>query len=142
MSDLSTLVRPIKNEAIAVVGASEYPGGAGFSIFKDLIEAGFGDSLYPVSADSGSVQGIPAYQRLSDVPISLDLAVIVVPSDRVLSVVREANQKHVRRCVVITSEFGQEGEGKKIETILQNNVREHVIKASFFVENEKRGAKN
>ena len=137
MNNLSTLVRPIKNEAIAVVGASEYPGGAGFSIFKDLIEAGFGDRLYPVNAESGSVQGIPAYQRLSDVPTSLDLAVIVVPSDRVLSVVEEANQKHVRRCVVITSEFGQEDESKKVEAILQGNVREHVIKGTFFVEKEK-----
>jgi acyl-CoA synthetase (NDP forming) len=137
MGYLSTLIRPIKNDVIAVVGASEYPGGAGFSIFKDLVEAGFGDHLYPVSVESGSIQGIQAYARLSDVPIPLDLAVIVVPSERVLSVIEEAKKNHVRRCVVITSEYGQEDESARVEAVLRNNVREHVIKGSFFVEREK-----
>lgn len=140
MDQLSTLVRPFKNDAIAVVGASEYPGGAGFSIFKDLVDAGFGDHLYPVSAESGSIQGIQAYTSLSDVPMPLDLAVIVVPSDRVLSVIEEANKKRVRRCVVITSEYGQEDESARVEAALRNNVREHVIKGSFFVKRERRSA--
>ena len=140
MDHLSTLIRPLKKDAIAVVGASESPGGAGFSIFRDLIEAGFGDRLYPVNSESMSIQGIQSYARLSDVPVSPDLAVIVVPSDRVLSVIEEANKKNVRRCVVITSEYGQGDESDEVEAVLRDNVREHVIKGSFLVEHEKRRA--
>ncbi len=140
MDHLSTLIRPLKNDAIAVVGASESPGGAGFSITRDLIEAGFSDRLYPVSSESMSIQGIQSYGRLSDVPVSPDLAVIVVPSDQVLSVIEEANKKHVRQCVVITSEYGQGDESEEVEAVLRNNIREHVIKGSFFIEREKRSA--
>ncbi|HUV78120.1 MAG TPA: acetate--CoA ligase family protein [Desulfobacterales bacterium] len=121
--DIECIISP---KSIAVVGATNRPGSVGLATFKNLLQAGYQGILYPVNPKSKSIQGVKAYPSLTDVPDNVDLAVIVVPAEIVPSVVKEAIQKQVKGCVVITAGFKEVGgQGAELEKQLQALVKEN-----------------
>ncbi len=121
--DIDCIISP---KSIAVVGATNRPGSVGLATFKNLLQAGYQGILYPVNPKSKSIQGVKAYPSLTDVPDNVDLAVIVVPAEIVPSVVKEAIQKQVKGCVVITAGFKEVGgHGAELEKQLQSMVKEN-----------------
>lgn len=102
--------------AIAFIGASANPAKWGFNILHHLIRGEYAGNIYPVNPQGGSWFGRPIYQRLSDVPGPVDLAVIVVPKENVPHTLRECIAAHIPAAVVITAGFGETGpEGKALE---------------------------
>lgn len=95
---------------VAVIGASRNRATIGGRLFHNLIEAGFQGPLYPVNPQSTSVQGVPAYKSILDVPDRVDLVFIVVPASMVINVARDCAEKGVQSLVVISSGFGEIGE--------------------------------
>ncbi len=111
-------------ESIAVVGASTRPGTVGNDIFRNLLYAEFNGSVYPVNPKAKAVLGVHAYPTLSSIPSTIDLAVLIVPSSAVLSVVDEAIAKGVKALVVISAGFKEVGpEGAALEAALCDKVR-------------------
>ncbi len=109
---------------IAVVGASTRRGQLGAEVFHNLVAAGFKGRLYPVNPVAETVEYVPCFPRVSDIPGPVDLAIVVVPADRVGDVVAECVEKGVRAIVMITAGFGETGpEGKKREEELVAQVR-------------------
>ena len=101
---------------VAVVGASRDRRTIGGRLFHNLVEAGFSGSLFPVNPKASSVQGIPSFGSVMDVPVDLDLVFIVVPASVVNGVARECATKGVQSLVVISSGFGEIGsEGKLLQ---------------------------
>lgn len=92
---------------IALVGASDRPGTMGRLLWDNL--AGFPGEVVPVSR-SASIDGTRAYADLADVPGQIDLAVVGVPAEHVLGVVRAAAARRVRAAVVLTAGFAELGE--------------------------------
>ncbi len=124
--DIECIISP---KSIAVVGATNRPGSVGLATFKNLLQAGYQGILYPVNPKSKSIQGVKAYPSLTDVPDNVDLTVIVVPAEIVPSVVKEAIQKQVKGCVVITAGFKEVGGyGAELEKQLQSLVKESGIR--------------
>ncbi len=120
---LDAIFRP---RSVAVVGASRREHAIGWEILKNLVDYGFRGPVYPVNPAADSVRSMRCYPRLAAVPGPVDLAVIVVPRDEVLSVVRECARKKVRGLVVITAGFREAGgEGARLEARLQRLVRRH-----------------
>lgn len=79
--------------AVAVVGASRQRGTIGGEIFHNLLAFGFNGPVYPVNPTAEVVQSVPAYATVEAIPGPVDLAIIVVPANRVIEVAAAADAK-------------------------------------------------
>lgn len=103
---LDALFRP---RSIAVVGASRRANQIGHQIVRNLVEGGFSGPVYPVNPTAPVVRSMHCFAKVSGIPGDVDLAVIVVPAERVLAAVRDCGKKGVKGVVVITAGFGEVG---------------------------------
>lgn len=123
---LDCILRP---KSVAVIGASSSKGALGREIFDKLLKTGFNGPVYPVNPTAQYVHSVKAYSCLSDIPDKVDLAVIVIPKQFVLEVVKECAECGVKGVVVITAGFKETGEkGAAVEreivdVIKKNNMR-------------------
>jgi len=110
---LDKVFRP---KSIAVIGASDRVGSAGYRIFRNLIGSGFDGVVYPVNPKKESIQGVQAYKDINEVPKAVDLAIVVTPSKVVLDVVEACGKKGIHGILIISAGFKEIGEeGKKLE---------------------------
>jgi acetyl coenzyme A synthetase (ADP forming)-like protein len=123
---LDSLLRP---KSIAVVGASRRAGSIGNGMLKHLVGSGFTGPVYPVNPTADSVNSVPAFPSIGALPTVPDLAVIVVPKQLVLGVVRECVATGVKGIVVITAGFREVGgDGIELERELLALVRENGLR--------------
>src|SRR5215210_1875315 len=103
-------------DTVAVVGASDRPGSVGRTIMWNLISNPFGGTVYPVNARRQNVLGIKAYPNVSEVPESVDLAVIAAPAPTVPGIIRECVESGVGGAIIISAGFKETGpEGAELE---------------------------
>lgn len=102
--------------AIAFIGASTNPAKWGFNILHSIMKGGYTGKLYPINPQGGTWFGRNVYKSLTEVPRPVDLAVIVVPKERVPETLQECIDSKIPAAVVITAGFGETGaEGKALE---------------------------
>jgi acetyl coenzyme A synthetase (ADP forming)-like protein len=122
-SSLDSLFRP---ESVAVIGASRNPGTIGYQIVDNLVRHGFTGVVYPVNPNAKAIHSIRAYPSIAEVPDTVDMAIVVVPKEHVLSVVDACGENGVKGVVVISAGFKEVGgEGVKREELLLATVRRH-----------------
>jgi len=111
--DLHDLFYP---KSVAVIGASGTPGKLGWNVFTNLVSHKFQGKLYPINPRAEEIHGIKAYPRISDVPLPVDVAIILVSAGMTPDVVEECCECGVRYIVVESAGFAELGEaGKEIE---------------------------
>lgn len=96
-------------EAVAVIGASATPSKWGFGILHNLIQGQFPGPIYPINLKEKEILGRKAYPSLAETPGPVDLAVIVVPPEKVIPAVLDCGRKGVAAAVIITAGFGEVG---------------------------------
>lgn len=102
--------------AIAFIGASTNSAKWGFNIFHHIIKGGYAGKIYPINPQGGTMFDMPVYKSLAETPRPVDLAVIVVPKEKVPDTLRECIDAEIHAAVIITAGFGETGaEGKKLE---------------------------
>ncbi|MHC1709932.1 MAG: acetate--CoA ligase alpha subunit [Methanomassiliicoccales archaeon] len=102
--------------SVAVIGASAERNKVGNIILGNIIESGFKGPLYPINPRYPEIMGLKCYPRITDVPGTVEMAVVVVPAKFVLQVMEECGQKGVKAAVVISAGFKEVGlEGAKLE---------------------------
>jgi len=102
-------------KSIAIVGASREGNKVGHKILKNLISS-YSGSIYPINPNASEILGIACYPNVKDIPNSVDMAVIAVPSKIVPSVLEDCGVKNVKTAVIISSGFKETGiEGAKLE---------------------------
>ena len=102
--------------AVAVVGASNFPGKWGFNMPLIMLGGGYRGRLLMVNPRERSVLGHPTFPSLRDIPEPVDLAVVAVPARAVLAVLEDAAAAGIRNAVVVTSDFSETGEaGARLE---------------------------
>ncbi|HSL66411.1 MAG TPA: GNAT family N-acetyltransferase [Gaiellaceae bacterium] len=112
--------------SVAVVGASRKRGSIGGELFRNILEADFQGAAYPVNLKGEPVAGVRAYRSVSEIPDAVDLAVISLPGEHVLSAADEALRKGVKALVVISAGFAEIGrEGVERQERLLELVRAH-----------------
>src|SRR5262249_53422650 len=118
-------LRPFfRPNAVAVVGASRNPSSIGYRILEALVQNRFQGPVYPVNPHATVVGCIRAYPSVRDLPEQVDLAIVAVPRDAVLSVVDDCAARGVRALVVITARFAEVGaEGQERQRQLVERVR-------------------
>ncbi|MEJ2294719.1 MAG: CoA-binding protein [Candidatus Lokiarchaeota archaeon] len=99
-------------KSIAVIGASATPGKVGYNVLKNIIDSGFRGEIYPINPKSDELKTIldhPAFKSVLDVPDDIDIAIFVIPSKYVNSVVEECGKKGIKGLVIITAGFKEIG---------------------------------
>jgi acyl-CoA synthetase (NDP forming) len=96
--------------SIVIVGASDDPRKASGRTLHYLSKYKYAGAVYPVNPRRETVQGIPAYRSVADVPGRPDLAVIVVPAADVADAVRDVGARGIPVAVVFASGFAETGD--------------------------------
>lgn len=101
---------------VAVIGATEKEGSVGRTIIKNLITNPFGGTIFPVNPKRPNVLGIQAYPSILDIPVDIDLAIVVTPAPTVPGVIEQCLEKGVEGCIIISAGFKEIGEeGAELE---------------------------
>jgi acyl-CoA synthetase (NDP forming)/RimJ/RimL family protein N-acetyltransferase len=104
-----SMERLLNPRSVAVIGASRRPGTIGHRLLADLLAGGFTGQLHVVHPEADVVLGVPAVRRVDQLTGTVDLAVIAVPAEGVLEIVRECAAIGVRGVVVVSSGFAETG---------------------------------
>ncbi|MEN6447341.1 MAG: acetate--CoA ligase family protein [Syntrophaceae bacterium] len=113
MKGLDAIFSP---QSIAVVGASTTPGKVGYDIFANILKGGFKGTLYPVNPTAHSIISVKSFKTITDIPDTIDLAIVILPPKRALPAVEEAIRKDVGGIVIVSAGFREVGgEGRLIE---------------------------
>ena len=89
--------------SVAVVGASRTPGKVGHDVLADLLGSGFNGEIVVINPETDTILGLPCYPNLQSYGQQVDLAVIVVPRDRVLDAIRDSIDAGAQAIVVISA---------------------------------------
>jgi acetyl coenzyme A synthetase (ADP forming)-like protein len=112
-------------QSLAVIGASKTPGKVGHDIFVNILKGGYRGTLYPVNPKARSVSSVRAYATISDIPDSVDLAMVILPPRPALTAVKEAIDKGIKGVVIVSAGFREVGgEGLEIENTIVGLCRE------------------
>jgi acetyltransferase len=102
--------------SVAVVGASTTPGKVGHDIFANILRGGYRGILYPVNPTARSVLSVRAYASITEIPDTVDLAMIILPPRLAVGAIEEAIRKGVKGVVVVSAGFREVGpEGRAVE---------------------------
>jgi acyl-CoA synthetase (NDP forming) len=96
-------------QGVVIVGARR-SFGFGYGIPLFLQKQGWGNRLYLVNSAGGELHGQKVYQRVRDVPASIDLAIVIVPAEAVPGVMEEIGERGIRRVIIETAGFAEIGE--------------------------------
>ncbi len=99
----------LRPASVAVIGVSSRRGSVGEAVLGNLRAAGYRGRLAVVHPRHDSVDGVPAYRSIADVPEPVELGVIAVPSESVVDVARECGAAGVRALVVLSAGFAEVG---------------------------------
>jgi acyl-CoA synthetase (NDP forming) len=103
-------------ESVAIVGASKSFKKWGAIVLHNTLLGGYKGKIYPINPRADEIFGLAVYPSLVDVPDRVDLAVIVVPPDKVLDTLADAKKAGTSACVLITAGFSETGDlGKELE---------------------------
>ncbi|GAA3101921.1 hypothetical protein GCM10020001_018690 [Nonomuraea salmonea] len=112
-----------------MIGASREPGGVGQTVLRNLLAADFTGPVYPVHREVRAVAGVRAYPSVTAIDGEVDLAVVAVPAEGVLDVVKECAEKGVHGLVVVSSGFGETGaEGRARQDELARIARSYGLR--------------
>ena len=85
--------------SIAVIGASRDPRKAGYIVFRNLVENSkrlLGYKVYPINSYAKRILGVKAYPSITKIEEDVDIAVVVVPAERVPLVLEECVKSMLR----------------------------------------------
>nr|MDO8082090.1 CoA-binding protein [Candidatus Freyarchaeota archaeon] len=116
-----TINYAMRPRAIAVIGASPDHVKIGTWILRNIYLLGFEGKLFPVNPRyDGKICGLQTYHSIVEVPGDVDLAVFVIPNDKVLEVLGECAEKRVKIVILVSAGFAEfSKEGK----MLQNRIK-------------------
>ncbi|MEM2984533.1 MAG: CoA-binding protein [Candidatus Jordarchaeaceae archaeon] len=112
--------------SIAVIGASPDHLKIGTWILRNIYLLGYEGKLFPINPRyRGEICGLQTYSSIVEVPAEVDLAVIVVPNDRVLEVLGECAQKAVKVAILVSAGFAEfSDEGRELQNQIKSFARE------------------
>ncbi|MCL2896031.1 bifunctional acetate--CoA ligase family protein/GNAT family N-acetyltransferase [Brenneria tiliae] len=106
---LEALLRP---KSIAVLGASEKAGRAGFLMMRNLLDGNFSGPVLPVTPQYRAVCGVLAYPNVASLPMTPDLAVICTNAERNLPLLEALGQRGCKTVIVLSAPPAQFSELK------------------------------
>jgi len=116
-------------DSVAVIGAAREEEKVGHVIFENIINSGFKGKLFAINPHADEIHCIQCYPSILNVPVKVDLAIIVIPMQYVLQALEECSRKKVKWAIIISAGFKETGvEGAKRESQLIANAKEYGIR--------------
>ncbi|WP_394244287.1 bifunctional acetate--CoA ligase family protein/GNAT family N-acetyltransferase [Vibrio astriarenae] len=122
MHSMESLLRP---NTIAVIGASNTPGRAGYIVMSNLLSAGFKGVILPVSNKHKSVQGVLAYSSIDDLPFEPDLAIMCTKNSINVELVPKLAVKNTKCMVILATSFN-DNDSALVETLKKETQRHNI----------------
>jgi len=101
---LDTFFKP-KN--IAVIGASKDSRKIGHAALKNILISDYECEIFPVNPKEKEILGEKCYKKITEIPGTVDLALISVPAAIVPTVLKDCAEKKVQNVIIISSGFGE-----------------------------------
>ncbi len=105
-----SLLPILRPESVAVIGASDTPSRIGGRPIHSMKTMGYTGRIHPVNPRRETVQGLPAFASIRDVPEPVDCALVAVPAAIAVGAIRDCAECGVKSAVVFTSGFAEQGE--------------------------------
>ncbi|MGO8918783.1 MAG: acetate--CoA ligase family protein [Stellaceae bacterium] len=109
MDAVQPLDRFFAPEAIAIIGASPERTRIRGLLLHLLRQNGYAGRLYPVNPSYAEIDGLACYPSLAAIGAPVDLALIAIPADAVLTALEECAAHGVKYAVIISSGFAEQG---------------------------------
>jgi len=123
--DLKHLWKLFYPRSIAFIGASSNISKWGHLMFSGVCAGKYQGEIYLVNPQGGEIADRKVYKSVTEIPDPVELAVVTVPADKVLSLIPEFEKKSIKNVLLISSGFGEVGtEGKNLEEELIKKARE------------------
>ena len=111
--------------SIAFIGASGDIKKWGHVMYSGVVAGEYEGGVYLVNPQGGEISGRKVYGSVSDIPDSVDMAVVTIPAQKVIDLIPEFGQKGIKYVVLISSGFGEVGEdGQELENELVQKAQE------------------
>ena len=106
---VSMLLSP---DSVVVIGVGREERSLGRQLLRQVVDGGFPGHVSAVNraADGESIDGVPVYARVTDVPYSPRLAIVAVPAPEVPAIVEDCARAGVAGLVIVSSGFAESGE--------------------------------
>ncbi len=115
--------------SVAIIGASKNETKRGYQAIKTLLDEKYEGTIYPVNPKEKSILGLKCYAKITDIPGSVELALITTPAKTIPAILEECAQKQVHGAVIIAGGFGELGkEGKALENKMVEVAKKHNIR--------------
>jgi acyl-CoA synthetase (NDP forming) len=112
-------------KSVAVLGASNEPSRIGGRPIRYLKEGGFPGPIWPVNTKGGTIQGLPAFKSIDELPAAPEALIVAVPAAAVCDAVESAARRGTRAVVVFSAGFAEADEtGKAMQERLVRISRE------------------
>ena len=112
-------------KSIAFIGASAEVSKWGNLIFTNVVAGKYQGKIYLVNPKGEEIADRKVYKSVTEIPDPVDLAVVTIPANRVLSLIPELKKKKIKNVLLISSGFAETGaEGKVMEDELVEKARE------------------
>ncbi len=106
-------------QSIAVIGASRDPNKVGSAVLKNLIIT-FRGEIFPVNPFVEELQGLKAYKSVTSIKEKIDIAVISIPAEKVLDILKECEKAKILLAVILSAGFNEiGGDGTKREEAIK-----------------------
>ncbi|WP_035075716.1 acetate--CoA ligase family protein [Maridesulfovibrio zosterae] len=109
------LKRLLSPQSIAIIGGSDDIRKPGGRLLSNILERGYEGRVMVVNPKSDSVQGVPAYKSIADMPEIPDLAYLAIPAKFVRSSLEDLCAKGGKSAVILSAGFGELNEEGKAE---------------------------
>lgn len=119
-----------KPTSIAVIGASQVPHTVGSTVLANLIRGGYTGAIMPVNPKYDQLCGFKTYNRVSELPVAPDLAVICTPPATVPKLIGELGARGTKAVVVLTAGLGlaMNGNGKTFKEAMLEAAKPHLLR--------------
>jgi acyl-CoA synthetase (NDP forming) len=114
------LKRFFEPRSVAIVGASSTPHKPGNDVILNILANDFKGDMYLVNPKGGNILGRRVYSSPSELPLGIDLGVIILPASTNPGVIRDCAARGIEALILVAGGFaeaGEEGASLQRETI-------------------------
>jgi acyl-CoA synthetase (NDP forming) len=120
---MPTLTLPdclLNPRSVAIIGASDDATRIGGRPIASMKAQGFAGRILPVNPNRATVQGLPAFPSVADLPETPEVAIVAVPAAQALPAVQALAERGTRAAILFTAgfaEIGEQGAAKQVEMV-------------------------
>lgn len=115
--------------SVAVIGASAQEGKVGNAIARNLLTQGYKGKIFLINPTHASVLGEKCYPDIHGLPLTPDLAVIVIPAPKVAATLGQCGENGVHNVIIISAGFKEThtAVGEEMEEELRHIAKKYGI---------------